>query len=333
MATRELQTDHTIGRHKVRIDGRFTTNGAGAVGTTTQQGHGFTITKPGATTGVYRINLGPSTTYPDKYESLVAASAIVLNNAATRYQIQAKVFDVSAAAPYVDFLVYTQATTGTIAVVDPGITVTPVTSTAYADELRNVALYGGTFAHADATGMAEIASPDANDLPSLKTLCQEICVRMQAHDDDIVAHKHADTGNLAVAAWASSPNVPADLAECEAILIEVKGEWNTHVAKINVAANADVHFGYAPNQLCVEPNAVDQATSEVLANEIKGRYNVARVSTYRDAAATVAVMTSATAAHAAATTATLTPTTAATAADLVSCEVHFTLVLATSGVD
>ena len=91
----------TNAKGMARIVGHFTTTTAGAVDACYAPGGAFTVTKPG-TTGLYKINLGKSTSDVDTYSQLIAALFTIQIDATTGYKIEVDVEDVdSATAPYI----------------------------------------------------------------------------------------------------------------------------------------------------------------------------------------------------------------------------------------
>lgn len=129
----------------------------------------------------------------------------------------------------------------------------------------------GAFPHLTAkVGASLISADDASDLDTLKALTKEICETVEAHDDDTTMHVAADATALDVAAWASKPNLPADLAECQAILNEVKGDWNTHHTK---GPYGTIHTGTDTYSTIDAANGSSQSTCETLANQLKARIN------------------------------------------------------------
>lgn len=195
----------------------------------------LTVTQPG--TGRYRLTLSR------KYNSVVLQAPSVKGNVELKVTLYDE--DVDGSTPYVDL---------------------------YLVNVFYPLILAGAYPHKAGTTPTLVTAPNASDLATLKTLCQDICLRVQAHDDDTNIHPTADTGNLAVAAWASTPGLPADLAECIAILNEVKSDWNTHVAKIH-ALGVEYHTGDDLRNSISAPNAADQPTSETLANAFKAKFN------------------------------------------------------------
>lgn len=98
MADRTFHPVRSLTRELITLEGKFTTSGAGAVGTIS--GKGFTVTKPGAA-GLYRVTL------EDIYNALHDAQATVLKSAVLDARVQAQVVDVAAGGnKRVDLQVY-----------------------------------------------------------------------------------------------------------------------------------------------------------------------------------------------------------------------------------
>jgi len=138
-------------------------------------------------------------------------------------------------------------------------------------ELRDNVAATGLIAHYD-SGMPQITTPDASDLATSKTLTQAITNAFVAHGADVGAHSVADAALDVPAAYTSHPAVPADLAEVQAALNELKTDLNTHLA------NATPHRGGGQGGYAVvavsTTNAIDQATSNALANALKAAFNL-----------------------------------------------------------
>lgn len=124
----------------------------------------------------------------------------------------------------------------------------------------------------DATGAvrALITTADASDLDTSKALAKAIADALLAHAADTDQHSAAST--VANAAYASTPELPADLTEVQNILNEAKADFNTHIA------NATVHRGVggqgkATITAISTTDASNQGTANTLANAIKAAIN------------------------------------------------------------
>lgn len=97
MANRTFQHPRCITRELIYIEGKFTTDGSGAVGTTT--GKGFSVTKP-AGSGIYRITL------EDVYNAIHSVRPAILKSAVHDARVQGQVTDVATTNKKVDLQVY-----------------------------------------------------------------------------------------------------------------------------------------------------------------------------------------------------------------------------------
>ncbi len=123
---------------------------------------------------------------------------------------------------------------------------------------------------ADGAVTALITSPDASSLSTSQALAKELA-------DDLVAHgastdKHSSADAITISAYSSSPAVPANLTEVQAVLNEVKTKFNAHIA------NATVHRGVtgagkATVGTVTTADASDQTTANALANALKAAMN------------------------------------------------------------
>jgi hypothetical protein len=234
-----------LGRNQVMIGGIIVTDTIGDVSQVVTKGAGFTVEH--FATGVYRVHLGRSVDKPDRYQGIITGFGGLVGSNARGLRVAEVFGDVTALAPYVDITVHT----------------IPDASAA--------TLAAGGYPHGYSPLALAISAADASDLPTLKTLCKDICDVFDAHQADVGLHFQA-SGELTNAAYVSSPAEPANLAECMGILIEAKGDWNTHITQIAVPSS-DVHYGADPRAVVGAANAVDQGTAETLANEIKWRFN------------------------------------------------------------
>lgn len=299
MASRNYDNLQTLGKGIKLIVGSFTTDGAGAVSSQVDPGTGFTVSKPGATTGVYRVTFGTSATQTDQYpQAFYAAFATLEKSAASGYLLQVENAQVSTAgAPYVDILVKNLTSA-----------VTPTSGDEWFDAIQ----FQGLYPHLD--GAAGVSTADATSLATSKTLAKAIADYLAAHDDNTSLHTAADAGALTCAAYASSPAEPNDLAEVNAMAREMATDWYTHAQKVPA-----VHPGYdvaAIIPLTSQPANTDQDGTNALLNTLKAAINQSVRSDYPSVMNYVKSATVA--------------TTGAAAADLVSCTVTFGIVVSNS---
>jgi hypothetical protein len=136
----------------------------------------------------------------------------------------------------------------------------------------------------------KITAAAASDLATLKTLAKACSDAQVAHGLDTGIHSAADGAFDEPAAFSSSPSEPADLAECVAILNELKVDFNAHNANatphrgvggratVNVLQNVLTslenagllpHYEQAPSSdLVTAATSTDLATSKTLAKAI-----------------------------------------------------------------
>lgn len=105
-----------------------------------------------------------------------------------------------------------------------------------------------------------ILSPNATDLPTSLTLCNELKAAINVHFADLVAH---DT----VASTAIATADATDLTTAQALANAIKAAFNTHLTQANV------HFTNDGTNTNATAAATDQATTNALANALKGNFN------------------------------------------------------------
>lgn len=244
--------DNTTHQVNASAPGRVIVSGLvtiAANSATTSTGSGWSATKVGASTGKYRITLaGP-------YAALVSANAIVVKSGGTSYKVEVDAHAVTTAGGgTVDFIVSNMSSA-----------VTPTSGLEYLAAMQ----FAGLYPHLD--GAAGIATADATDLASSKTLAKAIADYLAAHDDNTSLHTVADAGALTCAAYASSPAEPNDLAEVNAMFREMATDWYTHALKVPA-----VHPGYdvaALIPLTVKPANTDQDGTNAALNALKAAIN------------------------------------------------------------
>lgn len=116
-----------------------------------------------------------------------------------------------------------------------------------------------------------VTAADASSLATSQTLAAALATALTAHGVDVQAHSSSSA--IPCAAWVSAPAVPANLAEVQSVLNEVKADFNTHIA------NATPHRPLGGQGKVAQPAAIstadasDQATANTLANAIKVALN------------------------------------------------------------
>lgn len=253
MAGRMTQTPETIGRSHVHITGKFVTAAGGTISSYSVDGGAATVTRDSE--GVYKINLGASTTDPDRYPGGLLSSATELVSSVKGYNVKITTDASTAAAPYV--------------------TVTSFVS-ANAELVAGLRTYN-MLAHDRPDSV--ITTANASDLATSKALAKALAQWAEAHGPSTTVHKATDATGLACAAWASKPNVPADLTEVQNVLNELKSDYNTHYASTTYHRVASSRGAVSTS------NATDQSTANALANALKARFNLDAVDAASDHAA------------------------------------------------
>lgn len=115
---------------------------------------------------------------------------------------------------------------------------------------------------------AEITTPDASSLATSKTLAKALAVFVEAHATGATTGRHGAATTIAIAAWSSKPNEPADLAEAQAMANEIKADINTHIAVANAHRWTETAIATADGS--------DQGTTNTLLNAIKAFLNAHR---------------------------------------------------------
>jgi hypothetical protein len=146
-------------------------------------------------------------------------------------------------------------------------TVGQVTET---DQLLGALGAAGVLPHYSSV-QTQITEADSEDLATSKTLTKALADAFAAHQADTAQHSAA--GAIAApAAWASSPDEPADLDEVEAVLNELKADFNAHLIL------TDIHRGYGGQGghaavIVSTTDATDQGSADTLANALKVAMN------------------------------------------------------------
>jgi len=117
-----------------------------------------------------------------------------------------------------------------------------------------------------------VTAADASDLATLKTLTKDISDAQVLHGLDTGIHSAADAAMDEPAEFSSSPAEPADLAECQAILNEIKDNLTTHIANATPHRDVGGQGGVTPAGVTTTDGS-NQATNETLANAIKAAFN------------------------------------------------------------
>ena len=125
---------------------------------------------------------------------------------------------------------------------------------------------------------ALVTTADASDLATSQALAAALGLAVPAHAADIEAHTTADAAVVQAAAWSSAPSVPADLAEVQATLNEIKADLNTHVGTLDHHRGqpwgAIVTDGVRVAHVIGTADATDQSSANALANAIKAFLNL-----------------------------------------------------------
>lgn len=116
-----------------------------------------------------------------------------------------------------------------------------------------------------------VTAPDASNLATSQELARDLALALEAHGADTEAHSSADT--IAIAAWTSRPDVPVNLDEVEAVLNEVKTDFNTHIANATPHRAVGAAGRLAAAAAIATADATDQGTANTLANVLKGALN------------------------------------------------------------
>lgn len=119
---------------------------------------------------------------------------------------------------------------------------------------------------------ATVTAAAATDLATSKTLAKDIADVLVAHGADTGIHSSADATLEFAAEYTSSPELPADLTEVEAILNQAKALFNTHLANATVHRGVGGAAGITVGTISTA-NATDQSTSNALANALKAAIN------------------------------------------------------------
>ena len=134
----------------------------------------------------------------------------------------------------------------------------------------------GKCAHHKVDSSNAISAANASDLATSKTLTAALGTALPLHGADTEAHTQADVIATA-AAWSSAPNEPADLAEVQAALNEIKADWNGHIADAaahrGVLAEIDGDGVLTPTAISTA-DATDQSSANALANALKSAFNI-----------------------------------------------------------
>jgi len=141
------------------------------------------------------------------------------------------------------------------------------------DDLRQTLIAAGILQHHGRGTTVDTA--DSSSLATSKTLAKALADAFAAHGADTDLHVAADAtlGTLA-AAYASTPNEPADLTEVQDIANELKTELNLHIAlAASHLAIGGRSAGVAALTLVTTTDAINQGTADALLNELKACFN------------------------------------------------------------
>lgn len=145
-------------------------------------------------------------------------------------------------------------------------------------ELVDATLATGVVAHYDGTN-SPVTTADADDLATLKTITLDLTNAFVAHGldsettQDVAQHSALDAALDVPAGFTSHPLEPADLAECQATLNQLKADFNTHIANATPHRSAGEQGGFTPTIISTTDGS-NQATNETLANAIKAAFNI-----------------------------------------------------------
>lgn len=149
-------------------------------------------------------------------------------------------------------------------------------SVAAVNEVIQALVDGGKIVHHQYKSASLIATPDATDLATSKTLAKALALALVAHGADADIHAAADVITQA-ASWTSAPAEPANLTEVQNIANTLKSDINTHVA--NATPHRSVWGGPGVNGVITAhalttTTATDQTTANALLNAVKNFLNL-----------------------------------------------------------
>ena len=139
------------------------------------------------------------------------------------------------------------------------------------DDVITTLTNAGILPHYNSDG-ATVTAADASDLATSQTLTLALVDGFVAHGADTGIHSVADAA-LDVPAQASShPAEPADLAEVQATLNQLKADLNTHLSNETPHRSIPVP-GILAVSLVTTADATNQTTANALANALKSALN------------------------------------------------------------
>lgn len=154
----------------------------------------------------------------------------------------------------------------------------PSTAAALAELINGPLLSSGLIAHFDAEHTL-ITTPVASDLATLKTLTLVLTDRIVAHGLDSqttatkASHSALDATLDVPAGFTSHPSVPADLAECQATINQLKIDLTAHIINATPHRGGGEQAGFSPTAITTTDGS-DQGTNETLLNALVDAFHV-----------------------------------------------------------
>lgn len=154
----------------------------------------------------------------------------------------------------------------------PGIEV-PETAAAMAELINGALLSSGLISHYDGEHSL-ITTPDASDLATLKTLTLVLTDRIVAHGADATSqHSVADAALDVPAGFSSHPSEPADLAECQATINQLKIDLTAHIINATPHRGGGEQAGFSVTAITTTDGST-QGTNETLINALVDAFHV-----------------------------------------------------------
>ncbi len=157
----------------------------------------------------------------------------------------------------------------------------PESAAALAELINGPLLSSGLIAHFDGAHAGLITTPVASDLATLKTLTLAATNAIVAHgldsqttgDGGAGQHSAVDAALDVPAGFTTHPAEPADLAECQATINQLKIDLTGHLINATPHRGGGEQGGFSPTAITTTDGST-QGTNETLLNAIVDAFHV-----------------------------------------------------------
>lgn len=143
---------------------------------------------------------------------------------------------------------------------------------ALAELINGALLSSGIIAHFDGAHVL-LTTPVASDLATLKTLTLAVTNAIVAHGINLAQHSAADAALDVPAGFTSHPSEPADLAECQATINQLKIDLTGHLINATPHRGGGEQAGFSVTAITTTDGST-QGTNETLLNAIVDAFHI-----------------------------------------------------------